>query len=184
MSGSQRVCVGQITAAHGVRGLVKLKSFTEDPAAIGGYDPLTDGSGRRIFRLRLMSAAKDHWLARIEGVDGRDAAEALAGTRLYVERSRLPETGEDEFYHADLLGLPAFLPDGVPFGEVVALHDFGAGDVVELRMEGGGTVMMPFTREAVPVVDPRGGRIVVDPPAGLLDPASPPGGGDPGGGEP
>lgn len=181
MAGPERVCVGQITAAHGVRGLVKLKSFTEDPAAIGSYDPLTDGSGRQVLRIRLMSAAKDHWLAHVEGVDDRNAAEALAGTRLYVERSHLPEPEEDEFYHADLLGLPVFLPDGTGFGEVAGLHDFGAGDVMEVRMPVGGTVMVPFTRDAVPVVDPRGGRVVVDPPEGLLDPPSRPG--DDGGGE-
>ncbi|HEV7372871.1 ribosome maturation factor RimM [Arenibaculum sp.] len=183
MTGSERVCVGQITGAHGVRGLVKLKSFTGDPAAIGGYDPLTDGSGKRVFRVRLMSAAKDHWIARIEGVDDRNVAEALSGTCLYVERSRLPEPEEDEFYHADLIGLPAFLPDGTRFGEVVALHDFGAGDVMEVRMAAEGTAMVPFTRKAVPVVDPRGGRVIVDPPAGLLDPASPSGEGAGEGGE-
>ncbi|HSK40520.1 MAG TPA: ribosome maturation factor RimM [Arenibaculum sp.] len=178
MPSPERICVGQITAAHGVRGLVKLKSFTEDPAGIADYGPLTDQSGGRPLRIRLMSAAKDHWLAQVEGVCDRNAAEALAGTRLYVERSRLPEPEEDEFYHADLIGMPVFLAGGERWGRVTALHDFGAGDLVEVALEdaagSGHSVMVPFTREAVPVVDVRGRRIVVDPPAGLLEPASPP----------
>lgn len=170
MASPERVCVGQITAAHGVRGLVKLKSFTGNPRAVAGYGPLTDRAGGRVFRIRLMSAAKDHWLAEVGGVRDRNAAEALAGTRLYVERRLLPEPEEGEFYHADLIGLPAFLPDGARFGSVTALYDFGAGDMVEIRMEEGGrTVLIPFTLAAVPVVDVAGGRITVDPPAGLFE---------------
>src|SRR5689334_6316478 len=182
MAQRDRVCVGLIAGAHGVRGLVKLKSFTAEPAAIASYGPLTDESGARSFRIELAGSGKDHWLARIEGVADRDRAEALRGTRLHVERARLPEPeDEDEFYHADLIGLDAYLPDGSVFGKVVAIYDFGAGDVVELRQEpapanaGGRTVTVPFTRAAVPVVDIEAGRITVDPPAGLLEPAEKPG---------
>jgi 16S rRNA processing protein RimM len=156
--------VGQIAGAHGVRGLVRVRSFTEEPEALTAYGPLTDESGRRGFRLELLSRQKGHWLARIDGVGDRNAAEALRNTRLYVERAALPPTGEDEFYHADLLGLPAERPDGTPLGTVRAIHDFGAGDVIELTGPDGRPLTVPFTREAVPVVDPARGRLVVEPP--------------------
>ncbi|HEY8350949.1 MAG TPA: ribosome maturation factor RimM, partial [Sphingomonadales bacterium] len=107
-----RVCVGLITGAHGVRGLVKVKPFTDDPAAVAAYGPLTDQSGRRRFALELLSFGKGQWLARVDGVSDRTAAEALRGTRLYVDRQALPEPDEDEFYHADLIGLRAELTDG------------------------------------------------------------------------
>ncbi|HET8726546.1 MAG TPA: ribosome maturation factor RimM [Alphaproteobacteria bacterium] len=165
-----RVCVGAITGAHGVRGLVKVKPFTQDPAAIGAYGAVTDEAGGRRFGLELLSLAKGQWLARIEGVADRNAAEALRGTRLYVAREALPEPEEDEFYYADLIGLRVELPDGAPFGRVRAVHDFGAGDVVEIAGADGGAIHVPFTRAAVPVIDVPGGRIVVDPPAGLLEP--------------
>lgn len=170
-----RVCVGLITGVHGVRGLVKVKPFTDDPAAVAAYGPVTDQSGRRRFALELLSFGKGQWLARVDGVSDRTAAEALRGTRLYVDRQALPEPDEDEFYHADLIGLRAELTDGSTLGRVRAVHDFGAGDVVEIDRPGGGSVMVPFTRAVVPVVDIAGGRIVVDPPVGLLDePEDPP----------
>ena len=162
------MCVAQITGAHGVRGLVKLKSFTEDPAAAASYGPVATEAGDREFRLHLLSPQRDQWIARIEGVDDRTAAEALAGARLYVRRTSLPEAEEEEFYHVDLIGLAAETKAGEPFGEVVAVHNFGAGDVMELRVAGGDTVMLPFTRAAVPLVDLAAGKIVVDPPEGLL----------------
>jgi 16S rRNA processing protein RimM len=166
-----RVCVGQILGVHGLRGLVKLASFTAVPEAIADYAPLTDERGEQRFEIALLSPQKNHWLARIEGVDGREAAAALSGTRLFVERSRLPPLPEEEFYHADLIGLSAERADGSPVGEVVALHDFGAGELVEIALSAGGRVLVPFTREAVPLVDPAGGRLIVEPPAGLLDAA-------------
>jgi len=162
-----RVCVGQIAGAHGVRGLVRVKSFTGEPEALTAYGPLTDESGRREVRLELLSRQKGHWLARIDGVGDRDAAEALRNTRLYVDRAALPPTEEDEFYHADLIGLPAQRPDGSPLGTVRAIHDFGAGDMIELTGPDGRPLTVPFTREAVPVVDPAGGRLIVEPPEEL-----------------
>src|SRR3954451_4060469 len=124
------VCVGQIVGVHGVRGLVKLKSFTADPAAIADYNPLTDQTGSRHFTVELQSAMKDYWLARVVGVPDRTAAEALHGTLLYVDRDRLPPPDdEEEFYHADLIGLPVQRPDGSEIGTVVALHDFGGGEM-------------------------------------------------------
>jgi 16S rRNA processing protein RimM len=166
-----RICVGQILGAHGVRGLVKLASFTEDPEAIAHYGALTDEAGTRSFPIELVGAAKGHWLARIGGIDDRDAAQAHAGTRLFVDRAALPPPDADEFYHADLIGLRAELPDGSVLGTVTAMHNFGAGDIVELLLPSGKRPLLPFDRETVPEIDPAGGRIVVDPPAGLLDEA-------------
>ena len=163
---STKVCVGQFAGAHGVRGLVKVKSFTEDPEAVASYGPLTDERGARSFRLSLQGAMKDLFLARVDGIATREQAQDLAGVRLYVDRSALPETeDEDEFYHADLIGLRAELADGAVYGVVKALYDFGAGDVLEIRTESGSLEMLPFTKACVPVVDVKGGRVVVDLPA-------------------
>jgi 16S rRNA processing protein RimM len=164
-----RFCVGAFAGAHGVRGLVKLKSFTAEPDAILRYRPLTDEEGGREFAVTLVSAGPgpkgDAFVAKVDGVNTREAAEALAGTRLYAPRASLPATDEDEFYHADLIGLAAETIDGKKLGKVAALHDFGAGDVLEIAIEGGKSMLVPFTRAAVPQVDPAAGRVVVDPPA-------------------
>lgn len=159
-----RVLLGVVAAPHGVRGLVRIKSFTEDPMAVGAYGPLSDESGKKEYRVEILSAARDAVLARIEGVADRTAAEALRGLRLYVDRSALPETGEREWYEADLIGLKAVGTDGRDWGKVIAFHDFGAGSVMEVS----GGVMLPFTNEAVPEIDVEGGKVLVDPPAGLL----------------
>ncbi len=165
----QKVCVGMITGAHGVRGLVKIRSFTADPAAITAYGPLVDETGGRHFAIEVLGEQKEQWLARIDGVADRTAAEALRGTRLHVDRACLPEPAEDEFYHADLIGLGAELPDGTVLGTVRAVHDFGAGDLLEVARPGRAAAMVPFTRRVVPVVDVAGGRLVIDPPVGLLE---------------
>jgi 16S rRNA processing protein RimM len=159
-----RVLLGVVAAPHGVRGLVRVKSFTEDPMAIGTYGPLSDETGKKAYRVEAMSAARGTVLARIEGVADRTAAEALRGLRLYVERDALPDAGEREWYEADVIGLPAVGRDGRDWGKVIAFHDFGAGAVMEVS----GGVMLPFTDEAVPEIDVEGGKVVVDPPAGLL----------------
>ncbi|HYD98616.1 MAG TPA: ribosome maturation factor RimM [Alphaproteobacteria bacterium] len=169
-NGSDKVCVGMIAGAHGVRGLVKLKSFTEDPADIAAYGPLSDEHGRRSFRIALQSEAKGMFIARIDGVADRDAAEALNGTRLYIGRDRLPALeDEDDFYHADLIGLRADLPDGSGLGTVKAVFDYGSGDVLEIAKRDGGSVLVPFTKAAVPVVDIAGRRVVVEPLPGLFE---------------
>ena len=159
-----RVLLGVVAAPHGVRGLVRIKSYTEDPMAVGSYGPLSDETGRKAYRVEALSTARGAVLARIEGVADRTAAEALRGLRLYVERERLPSTGEREWYEADLVGLSAVGRDGRDWGKVVAFHDFGAGSVMEVS----GGVMLPFTDEAVPEIDIEGGKVVVEPPAGLL----------------
>ena len=165
-----RVLLGVVAAPHGVRGLVRIKSFTEDPMSVAAYGPLSDESGTKEYRVEALSAARGAVLARIEGVADRTAAEALRGLRLYVERKRLPEPGEQEWYEADLIGLKAVGTDGRDWGKVVAFHDFGAGRTMEVS--GGSasrsSVMLPFTAEAVPEVDVEGGKVVVDPPAGVL----------------
>ena len=164
---SDRVLLGVVAAPHGVRGLVRIKSYTEDPMAVASYGPLPDESGMKKYRVEALSAARDAVLARIEGVADRTAAEAIRGLRLYVERSALPEAGDREWYEADLIGLPAVGKDGRDWGKVVAFHDFGAGPVMEVS-GGQGGLMLPFTDEAVPEIDVEGGKIVIDPPAGLL----------------
>jgi len=177
-SARARVCVAAITGAHGVRGLVKVKSFTDDPAAFADYGPLEDNDGRRRFNLAVKSSVKGQFLVEIEGVSDRDAAAALTGTTLWVDRDRLPPPDEDAFYHADLIGLPVVLADGTPLGTVRALYDFGAGDVMEVGRPGTAPVVLPLTKAAVPVVDIARRRVVVDPPAGLLEPERTQVGGD------
>jgi len=166
-AGGRLLLVAVITGAHGIRGAVRVRSFTADPAAVVTMRPLLL-EGERPVRLALQSVANDMLIARPEGVADRNAAEKLAGARLYVPREALPEAAEEEYYHADLLGLAAERADGRRLGEVVALHNFGAGDIIEVRPPGGKTVLLPFDRETVPVVDVAGGRLIVDPPAGLL----------------
>jgi 16S rRNA processing protein RimM len=165
----RRLCLGVIAGAHGVAGLVRVKSFTAEPQDLGAYGTLSDADGARQFRLAVVGRAPgkrapDVLLARIDGVADRDAAEALKGTRLYVARSVLPAPDEDEFYQADLIGLAAELADGSAFGTVTAVHDFGAGDVLEVARPQESSVLLPFTRAAVPVIDVAGGRCVVVPP--------------------
>ena len=159
-----RICVGVIVGAHGVRGLVRVKSFTEDPADFASYGSLSDSDGKRSFALDVTGSAKGVLLARIDGIGDRDAAEALKGTELHVDRGTLPQTEADEFYHTDLIGLPAVLTDGTAYGTVRALHEFGAGDMIEFILDGGGVSVLPFTRSVVPEIDLDGGRITVVPP--------------------
>ena len=170
VSGKSRVCVGIITGAHGVRGAVRIKSFTAEPKDVARYGPVEDESGERQLRLRLVGAAKGVVIAKLADVADRDQAEALRGLRLYLPRSALPPAGDEEYYHADLIGLAAALADGTPLGRVRAVHDFGAGDTLEIDRAAGPPLMVPFTRAVVPVVDIEAGRLVVDPPPGLIEP--------------
>lgn len=162
---AERICVAQIGAAHGLRGEVRLRSFTEDPMAIAAYGPLESEDGTQRFTIEALRPAKDHFVARFAGVDDRDAAERLTHIKLYVSRDRLPAVDDEEtFYQADLVGLAAVTPDGAPLGTVTAVLNFGAGDVIEIRPDGGGEpLMVPFTDAAVPAVDIAAGRIVVRP---------------------
>ena len=161
-----RICVARIGAAHGVRGEVKLWSFTEDPAAVAHYGPLETQDGTRCFEIEALRAAKDHFVARIAGVNDRDAAEKLRNIELYIPRARLPKIEEaDTFYHADLVGLDAITPDGARVGTVHALHNFGAGDIIEIApAEGGDPLMLPFNETTVPKIDVAARQVVVVPP--------------------
>lgn len=168
--GSGEILVGVIGAAHGTRGELRLKSYTGEPGAIAAYGPLSTADGSRRFRITGARLLKDDMLVvRIEGVDDRTAAESLTNTRLFVSRAALPAPEEDEFYHADLVGLSAETVSGVPVGRIVGLQDFGAGDLVEIAPPHGESILVPFTRAFVPVVDLGAGRVVVADEA--LDPA-------------
>jgi 16S rRNA processing protein RimM len=163
---ASRVLVAEIGAAHGLRGEVKLWSFTEDPMAVQGYGVL-EGEDGRTFTIESLKPAKGHVIARLAGVSDRTGAEALRGVKLYVPRERLPAPEDETFYYADLVGLAAVTGDGRTLGKVVAVHNFGAGDLIEVEA-GSGTVMLPFTAAVVPEVDLAAGRLVVDPPAGTF----------------
>lgn len=169
MSAAKQVCVGIVTGPHGVTGAVRIKSFTARPEDVAAYGPLADESGARRLQLRLVGAAKGVVIGRLAGVEDRDRAEALRGLRLYLPRAALPATADEEYYHTDLIGLDAMLPDGTPIGRVRAIHDFGAGDTLEIDREGAPPIMVPFTRAIVPVIELETGRLVIDPPPGLLD---------------
>ena len=162
------VCVGAIAGAFGVKGEVRLKSFCADPEGIAEYGPLTDAEGRT-FGVRLDRPVKGGFAARLTGVKTREQAEALKGTRLYAPREALPSLPDDEYYHADLIGLEVVDPAGAPLGRVRAIHDFGAGDLLEVVSPGlKQPALVPFTREAAPTVDLASRRIVVDPPEGVF----------------
>jgi 16S rRNA processing protein RimM len=174
MTAAKHVCVGVVTGPHGVTGAVRIKSFTAIPEDIAAYGPLTDESGGQSFELRLVGAAKGVLIGRLGGVADRNRAEALRGLRLYLPRTALPPPEPEEYYHADLIGLEAVLSDGTVLGRVRAVHDFGAGDSLEVVLPGMPPVMVPFTRAVVPVVDVVAGRLVVEPPDGLLAAPRPP----------
>ena len=159
----KKVRVARIGAAHGIRGEVKLWSFTEDPMAVAQYGPLETEDGARHFEIEAAQPAKDFLVARLKGVGDRDAAEKLRNTDLFVPRDRLPSIVEaDTFYHADLVGLAAAGEDGAALGTVIAIHNFGAGDLIEIAPAGGGEpLLLPFTEATVPTVDLKAGRIVV-----------------------
>lgn len=161
-SQGDRVCVGVIVGAHGVRGAVRIKSFTVRAVDMAAYGPVENEAGRHL-RLRVAGENKGVVTATIDGIGDRTAAEALKGAKLYVPRAALPPPDDEEFYYSDLVGLSVALADGSELGKVRGVFDFGGGDVIEV-LGPSGTVMFPFTRAVVPVVDVAGGRLVVEPP--------------------
>jgi 16S rRNA processing protein RimM len=161
----ERILVGAIAGAHGVRGQVRIKSFTDDPAAVAAYGPVSDESGQKRFDLVVTGQAKGGVIARIDGIVDRTAAEALRGLRLYVQRAALPPPKPDEYYRVDLIGLTAERVDGSIYGRITNVEDYGAGDILEIERSDGATELLPFTDRIVPKVDLAARRVVIDPPA-------------------
>jgi 16S rRNA processing protein RimM len=161
---SDRVCVGAIAGAFGVAGEVRLKSFCAEPEAMAAYGPLWTEDGTRSFTVRLTRPVAGGLGARLAGVATKEQADALRGTTLWADRARLPSLPDDEFYHADLIGLAVQDTGGAVLGRVTAVHNHGAGDVLEIARPGGKTLLLPFTRAVVPTVDLTAGKIVADPP--------------------
>jgi 16S rRNA processing protein RimM len=156
------ICVARIGAAHGVRGAVKLWTFTEDPLAVKRYGPLATKDGARRFEVTSARETKGHLVATLRGVTTREEAERLNGIELYIEREKLPAAGEGEYYHADLIGLAAVTTTDAPLGRVIAIHNFGAGDIIEIAPPQGATMLLPFSNAVVPTVDLAGGRVVIE----------------------
>lgn len=166
---SDRICVGAIAGSYGVKGEVRLKSFCADPEAISEYDPLFSEDGSKKYSFTLTRAVKNGFSAKIKGVTNKEQAEKLRGIRLFADRNQLPELPDDEFYHADLIGLIVLDTGGNNLGRVKNVQNFGAGDLLEI--EGSAlenTALLPFTKEVVPTVDLTGGRIIADPPEGVF----------------
>jgi 16S rRNA processing protein RimM len=164
------VCVGVVTGVRGIKGDIRVKSFTAEPEDLVSYGPLTDKTGTTVYTVKVTGTAKGLLITRFKGINDRTEAEKLKGTELFVHKDALPEPEDDEFYYQDLVGLKAELEDGSEFGTVAAVENFGAGDVLEITGSAEGTVMVPFTRDVVPVVDVKAGRLVINPPDGLMDP--------------
>ena len=157
-----QICIARIGAAHGVRGAVKLWTFTEDPFAVKRYGPLLTKDGARSFEVATAREAKGHLVATLKGIATREDAERLNGIELYIAREKLPETDDDEYYHADLIGLAAVNTADEPLGRVAAIHNFGAGDIIEIAPPHGATLLLPFTNAVVPTVDLANGRVVIE----------------------
>jgi 16S rRNA processing protein RimM len=161
------VCVAAVAGAHGLRGLLKLRCFTERPEDVTAYGPVFDRNGRR-FELEVIGPAPGGVLARARGIEDRTAAEALRGTELLVPRSALPDPAPDEFYYSDLEGMEVLRPDGSHLGIVHGVANFGAGDLIEVVAEDGRQISLPFTREVVPSIDLERRSLVVEPPDELV----------------
>jgi 16S rRNA processing protein RimM len=168
----KRICVARIGAAHGTTGEVRLWSFTADPRAVASYGALTTADGRTI-EIASLRTGKEFLIARIAGVTDRNGAELLCNLDLFIPRDRLPPPAADEFYHTDLIGLTAQDRDGKALGTVVAVHNFGAGDLLEIAPARVDTLLLPFTTEVAPEIDIAGGRIVLVPPVELEGDAEP-----------
>jgi 16S rRNA processing protein RimM len=172
VSGRDRVLIARIGAAHGIKGEVRVKAYTADPQSIGAYGPLEAPDGRtfEVASLRPTAGpASDMLVVRFKRVPDRNAAEALNGIELSVARDRLPPAEADEYYHADLIGLEAVTADGAGLGTVIAVHNYGAGDLLEIAPKRGETILVPFTRAVVPEVDLAARRLIIEPPEGLLN---------------
>lgn len=157
-----------VAGAHGLRGVLKLRCFTERPEDVAAYGPVYDSRGNELFELEVIGPAPGGVLARARGIEDRTAAEAMRGTELFVPRSALPEPGPDEFYYSDLEGMEALRPDGSRLGVVASVANYGAGDVIEVLTDDGRRISLPFTRQTVPSIDLERRRMVVEPPEELV----------------
>lgn len=158
----RRVLLGHVASAHGIRGEVLIKSYTDVPEDIAAYGPLSDEEGRRQLEIRVVRVTQKGVIARVKGIEDRNAAEALKGIKLHVAREHLPAATEDEFYHSDLIGLTVVDPAGTMLGEVLAIQNYGAGDLLEIRLESTAqSELVPFTRVFVPEIDLVARKIVV-----------------------
>lgn len=173
MAGDRKICVGMIAGAHGIRGLVRLRSFTEVPEDVASYGALTDESGTQKFTVTLKDVVKDCFTASIKGVNDRNAAEEMRGTRLYVTRAKMPKTKKQEYYAGDLIGLPARDDKGEEFGTVMDVHDHGAGVFLEIGHTRKDSFMLPFSAACVPDVNMDEGFVLVVVPEGWRDAAKP-----------
>jgi 16S rRNA processing protein RimM len=162
------ICIGSIAGSYGVRGEVRLKSFCAEPSDIASYGALSTEDGNRSFTIKLTRPVTGGYGARLSGVATKEQADALRGTQLYVDRKKLPNLPDDEFYHADLIGLSVQDTGGAPVGCITAVHNHGAGDLLEVQPEGPkAALLLPFTRAIVPTVDLKARRVIVDMPDGL-----------------
>ncbi|MBS28009.1 MAG: 16S rRNA processing protein RimM [Alphaproteobacteria bacterium] len=160
---SQRVCLGVVTGAHGLHGLLRVRPYTDVPEDIAAYGPVQSEDGQREFTLDVRNrTGKGQILVHIEGVDDRTAAEALKGEQFYIARGQLPDAGDDEFYHADLIGMAVVSNEGEELGAVRAVNNFGGGDMLEISGADGQLATVPFTKAAVPEIDLDARRVVVD----------------------
>ena len=165
-AGDNKLLMGRIGAAHGIKGEVRIQSFTEDPLALASYGPLSTNKPGLTIKILAARTTTNVLVARLEGINDRNAAEKLNGVELYVDRALLPDTDDDDdFYHADLIGLKARLADGSEIGEVMAVPNFGAGDLLEIRdPRSGDTYLYPFSKAVVPEVRVAEGYLLIDPP--------------------
>lgn len=169
MSNENLVCVGAIMGAFGVKGEVRLKSFCANPEDIATYNPLSDETGATEYQIKLTRPVKGGFAARFKGIQYKDQADALRGVQLFAKRDALPNLPDDEYYYSDLIGLDVLDTGGATLGKVTSVQDHGAGDILEINGAGlKNGVMLPFTKAGVPTVDLTAGRIIVDPPSGVL----------------
>lgn len=169
MTQSDLICIGAIIGAFGIKGEVRVKSFCADPAAIGSYGPLVSEDGNQSFDLTVIGPIKGGYSCRIKGIRYKDQADALRGIRLFTKRDNLPSLPDDEYYHADLIGIDVFDTGGQKLGQITAVYDHGAGDFLEIAGKDiKDTVLLPFTSDAVPTIDLASRRIIADPPEGVF----------------
>ena len=169
MTETDHICVGAFSGSYGINGEVRLKSFCADPEAIADYSPLTSEDGKRSFAITLTRSIKGALVAKVEGITNKEDADKLKGIRLHAKREQLPALPDDEFYHADLIGMTVLDTGGTVLGKVHAVQNHGASDLLEVMPEGSSaTILLPFTNEVIPTVDLTAGRIIANPPEGTL----------------